>query len=90
MTNNDGLLTRKLLKAPEVAWLPCEAGGVRQPGTVNILTVRVGVQAAVTLTTILKISLEGLSEIMRMRINELMFLKYYLEGNIWKFRNMSS
>ena len=60
VTNNDGLLTRELLKAPQVSWLLREAGGVRQPGTVNILTVRVRVQATVTLTTILQKSLEGL------------------------------
>ena len=61
VTNNDGLLTRELLKAPDVSWLPSEAGGVRQPGTINILTVCVRVQAAVTLTIILEKSLGGYS-----------------------------
>ena len=57
VTNNDGLLTRELLKTPQVPGLLCEAGGVRQPGTIDVLTVRVRVQAAVTFTSILNKSL---------------------------------
>lgn len=58
VTNYDGLLTRELLKAPEVSGRLSEAGGVRQAGAVNILAVCVRVQTAVTLTTILQKSLK--------------------------------
>ena len=54
VTNNDGLLTRELLKTPQVPGRLCEAGGVGQPGTIDVLTIRVRVQAAVALTSILQ------------------------------------
>ena len=54
VTNNDGLLTRELLKTPQVPGLLSKTGWVRQSGSINVLTVSVRVQAAVTFTSILK------------------------------------
>ena len=54
LTHDDGLLTRELLKAPEVSRVLGEAGGVRQPGPIDVFTVSVGIQATVTLSTILE------------------------------------
>ena len=54
LTHNDGLLTREFLKAPEVSRVLGKAGGVRQPGPIDVLTVSVRIQATVTLSTILE------------------------------------
>ena len=62
LTHNDGLLTRELLKAPQVSRVLSEAGGVRQPGPIDVLTVSVRIQATVTITTILEKSIRGLDK----------------------------
>ena len=62
LTHDDGLLTRELLKAPQVSRVLSEAGGVRQPGPIDVLTVSIGIQATVTLTTILDKSIQVLDK----------------------------